>query len=401
MQWLTNMSAELYQRAIPATEEGSSANEPATSTEKTLRSVWAHVLNLPEEQVSLERPFLSLGGDSISAMQVMGQCRKRGLGLGVQEILRSRSISQLATAVKDIQMSSDHLEEEVERLFDLTPIQSLWFELPNQGHGHFNQSFYLQVRQRTTAEEFQAAVEQLVMRHSMLRARFSFSTENGWQQRVTEDVTNSYRFRHQAASTKGEIDVMVEDSQKCLDHASGPLFAADLFEFGDEQHAFLVAHHLVIDLVTWRLLLEELEEILKGGIMLPPALPFQKWAQLQQEHAATLQLDKVLPPVDIPAIDFSYWGIRHQDNTYGNAGHASFELDPTLTSLFLGDCHSALRTEPVEVLLASLIQSWSHVFTDRPHPAIFNEGHGREPWNSEIDVSRTVGWFTTGKLLAR
>ena len=395
-QWLTSMPADVYQRAIPAAEESQSTQEPTNDVEKTLRSVWAHVLNLPEQQVALDRPFLSLGGDSISAMQVMGQCRKKGLGLGVQDILRARSIPQLAATVKNVQTAIDNTEE-VEKVFDLTPIQSLWLQLPNQGHGHFNQSFYLRVNQRTSADVFHAAIKKLVSRHSMLRARFSFSDERGWQQRVTEDVTNSYRFRHHEVSSKGEIDVMIEESQTCLCHSTGPLLATDLFEFGDEQHAFLTAHHLVIDLVTWRLLLEELEEILKGETLLPPALPFQTWAKLQREHAETLSLDKVLPPVDVPALDFSYWGIQHADNTYGNAGHESFELDPSLTSAFLGECHTAFKTEPVEVLLSSLIQSWSHVFTDRPVPAIFNEGHGREPWNSDIDISRTVGWFTTCK----
>lgn len=177
------------------------------------------------------------------------------------------------------------------------------------------------------------------------------------------------------------------------------MFAADLFDFGSEQYAFLTGHHLVVDLVTWRLLLEELEEILKGGQLLAPALPFQKWAELQSEHAETLQLDEVLPPVDVHAMDFSYWGIQPQENTYGNASHASFELDKSLSSAFLTSCHNAYRTEPVEVLLASLIQSWSRVFTDRPVPAIFNEGHGREPWSPDIDITRTVGWFTACKFV--
>ncbi|KAJ4299243.1 hypothetical protein N0V90_004487 [Kalmusia sp. IMI 367209] len=394
-QWLNDMSDDLYRRAIPAVEAPQLLEQSVSPLEHTLRTIWAHVLNLPEGQIALNRAFLSLGGDSISAMQVMGQCRKQGLSVGVQEILRSRSISELATVVKDDQPLAIDLFEETDVPFDLTPIQALWFELPNQGHGHFNQSFYLRVQHRTSPLEFRAAVEKLVARHSMLRARFSHSEEHGWQQRVTDNVQDSYRFRHEMVSTKDEIDEMIEGSQKCLDHAKGPLLAADLFEFGNEQHAFLVAHHLVIDLVTWRLLLEELEEILKGGTLLPPALPFQKWAQLQRDHAQTLLLDKVLPPADIPPIDFTYWGIQHSDNTYGNAGHASFELDSSLTSLFLGDCHLPLKTEPVEVLLASLIHSWCETFNDRPVPAIFNEGHGREPWDPTIDISRTVGWFTT------
>ncbi|KAH7409858.1 hypothetical protein DE146DRAFT_732737 [Phaeosphaeria sp. MPI-PUGE-AT-0046c] len=360
--------------------------------EDKLQSIWAHVLNLPH--VALDQSFLAVGGDSISAMQVVGQCRKEGIGLGVQEVLRSRSIAQLAEAVKEIEHTSYESVEYFDEEFDLSPIQSLYFQRPNEGRGHFNQSFYLQVKQRTDHETFRAAVHQLVARHSMLRARFSHSHDLGWQQRLTNDVSGSYRFRHKEVASKPEIDVMIEDSQQCLDHEHGPLFATDFFDFGEDQFAFLTAHHIVIDLVSWRLLLEELEEILRGGELLPPALPFQKWAELQVEHAETLELDKVLPPVDVPPLNFDYWGIERNDNTYGNASHALFELDPDVSSIFLTNCHVAYKTEPVELLLASLIQSWSRVFVDRPIPAIFNEGHGREPWDSDIDISRTVGWFT-------
>lgn len=85
--------------------------------------------------------------------------------MGVQDILRSRSISELATLVKEVQASSDGAVEELDVAFGLTPIQSLWFQLPNQGHGHFNQSFYLKVTRHVNTAEFRAAVETLVGRH--------------------------------------------------------------------------------------------------------------------------------------------------------------------------------------------------------------------------------------------
>lgn len=163
--WLNDMSDEVYQRAIPAAEGPSTLEQASSPLEATLRTIWAHVLNLPEEQIALNRAFLSLGGDSISAMQVMGQCRKQGFSVGVQEILRSRSISELATVVKDDQPLAIDVTEEIDVPFDLTPIQRLWFQLPNQGHGHFNQSFYLKVQRKTTPMEFRAAVETLVARH--------------------------------------------------------------------------------------------------------------------------------------------------------------------------------------------------------------------------------------------
>lgn len=151
--------------------------------EEKLHAIWAHVLNLPH--VALDQSFLAIGGDSISAMQVVGQCRKDGIGLGVQDVLRSRSIPHLAEAVREIEQVSYDAMEYFDEEFDLTPIQSLYFQRPNEGRGHFNQSFYLQVKQRTHVDDFRAAVEQLISRHSMLRVRFSYSSEYGWQQRLT------------------------------------------------------------------------------------------------------------------------------------------------------------------------------------------------------------------------
>ena len=209
-----------------------------------------------------------------------------------------------------------------------------------------------------------------------------------------DDIDGSYRFRQREVDSKQEVDAMITESQQCLDYRNGPLLAADFFDFDGDQFVFLTADHIVIDLVSWRLLLEELEDILRGEKLVSGTIPFQKWAAMQAEHAEALELPKILPEVEVPPLDFAYWGIQREDNTYGNATHALFELEADDTALFLGSCHKAYRTEPVELLLASLIQSWSRVFVDRSTPAIFNEGHGREPWSSEIDISRTVGWFT-------
>jgi aryl carrier-like protein len=165
--------------------------DPTSPMVERLQSIWAHILNLPH--VALDQPFLSVGGDSISAMQVVGQCRKEGIGLGVHDVLRSRSIVQLAEVVREIEEPSYEFEEYLDEEFDLTPIQTLYFQRPNVGSGHFNQSFYLQIKQRTAPGDFEAAVQQLVTRHSMLRARFSISEDFGWQQRLTSKFSFNSR----------------------------------------------------------------------------------------------------------------------------------------------------------------------------------------------------------------
>ncbi|OCL10211.1 nonribosomal peptide synthase-like protein [Glonium stellatum] len=404
------MSENSYRQIHPTAEPGGSpehpdsfsdTSQPPTEIELTLRDIWSYVLNLPPTHVSLKKPFLSLGGDSISAMQTMGQCQKKGIGLTVQEILRSKSITDLASYAKEVQTPCYEEEEEVEKTFDLSPIQYLWFKLPNQNSvkgGHFNQSFFLRIAQNTQECNFRQAIEALISRHSMLRARFSQTSEGTWQQRITNEVTKSYRFRSHAIESQDQATSVIADSQSCLDLVNGPLFAADFFNSkSGDQLVFLVGHHLVIDLVSWRAILEELEELLKDSTtpsMVRP-LPFQTWCHLQQEHSQNTQISKVLPASTIPILDFSYWGINDAENTYGNAGNKCFEMDPKTTSLFLSESHNALRTEPVDLLLSTLIHSWSQVFADRAVPAVYNEGHGREPWNPSIDISRTVGWFTT------
>lgn len=249
--WVENMDEESYRRIVdlaqPDPQAATAAAEPTTEMESKLRQVWSNVLNLELDHIGLESAFLSLGGDSISAMQVKGQCVKKNIALTVQEILRSKSIKQLAQCAKVVEHQT-HREELLDRDFDLSPIQKLFFELPNQGQGHFNQSFFLRVSRSIQKKDLRAAIEILIQRHSMLRARFEMRSK-GWQQRVTQSISSSYRLKTYHIDDPTEALPAISDSQTCLNPTSGPLFAVDLFDVdGGEQLLFMVGHHLVIDL---------------------------------------------------------------------------------------------------------------------------------------------------------
>ncbi|KAF4630787.1 hypothetical protein G7Y89_g7349 [Cudoniella acicularis] len=401
-KWLETVSEDTYRRIISSNSEENSAGsieEPATEIESLLRNVWGRILNLSEDQISLHRSFLSYGGDSISAMQVIGHCAKKNVSVTVKDLLRAKSITELTKHAKATRQSSGY-EEAIEKPFDLTPIQSMFFQLPNQGAGHFNQSFFLRVTSTINEEDLRLATETIIKRHSMLRARFSVSQTKGViQQRITESINSSYRLRRHKISAQSEATPAIADSQKCLNPFEGPLFAVDLFELdGGDQLLFMVGHHLVIDLVSWRNILEEVEELLldpsKSRSLTKP-LPFQIWAQLQREHAAKLHVDTVLPSGDMPAADTAFWGMQNEPNTYGAVIVSGFEVDYATTSLILTGCHTTLNTEPIDLLLSALIYSFARSFDDRPVPPIYTEGHGREPSDMDLDLSRTIGWFTT------
>lgn len=397
-KWIQGMSEDLYRQVTSTSQTAERSYQTATETEFDIRLVWAHVLNLSLEQVKFDHPFLSFGGDSISAMQVMGQCRKKGISLKLQDILRSKSITQLAHTAQALHRPSYH-DEAIETAFDLSPIQHSFFNLPNQGKGHFNQSFSLRITRPTSEEDIRNAIEALIERHSMLRARFYQSDVDGkWQQRVTKELTSSYRFRTHKVSTQDQATPEIADSQACLDASNGPMFAADLFDVnGNEQLLFMVAHHLVVDLVSWRVILEDVEEMLQDPralLAIERPMPFQTWCLLQADHSAALPPSQVYPDIRIPPGDAAYWGMADRPNTYGDVMCNGFEVDSATTSLVLKGCHKALRTDTVDILVSALIHSFSQAFTDRAVPAVYNEGHGREPWDPALDISRTVGWFT-------
>ena len=397
IKWIEEMSEETSRCLNTSSKVDAGSLEPANETETELKEAWAHVLNLNLDQVGLEQPFLSMGGDSISAMQVMGRCRKKGIGLTVHEILRSKSIRQLAQLAKAIQTPSQ-FEESIDQPFDLSPIQCFYFDRPGHANGHFNQSFLLRANLKIRESDLRAVLDNIVQRHSMLRARFSRNESTGiWQQRVTNEISPSYRLRNVQVDARDLVDSKLAESQTCLSELTGPLLAADLIDVGcQEQLLFVVAHHLVIDLVSWRIILQEIEELLldpKASLEKP--LPFQTWCRLQEERTKSSSPAQVLPIEDVPSGNAAFWEMEHQQHTYGDMINEEFQVDASLTPLLLSKCHEAFHTEIPDVLIAALIYSFSQTFQDRSAPPIFAEGHGREPWDPAIDLSRTVGWFTT------
>jgi amino acid adenylation domain-containing protein/non-ribosomal peptide synthase protein (TIGR01720 family) len=393
VRWVENMDEETYHQIIDA--DGDAAG-PRTVMDRSLQDIISRVLNLPSKRVALNQSFLSLGGDSITAMQIVSRSRAEGIALRVQDILQSQTISQLALMAKNSSSSSVSREDPVDTAFDLSPIQQMYFAMTDQKMNRFNQSFFLRLTRDIRAQDVARAIEVVVRQHSMLRARF-MRTDGRWHQIISKNVSESYHFMLHEVRSKDEVTSAIASSQARLNIETGPLFAADMFNLGDGgQLLFLVAHHLVIDLVSWRVVLRDIEDILESGSLAAQTpFPFQAWCKLQAEHArGQLMPDKVLP-FEVKPADLDYWGMTGQRNLSLDAVSESFSLDVDMTNVLLGKCQEALGTEPVEVFLATLLHSFGQTFSDRSRPTVFSEGHGREPWDAEIDLSDTVGWFTT------
>ncbi|KAL4930202.1 nonribosomal peptide synthase Pes1 [Aspergillus undulatus] len=394
VSWAISQIDDLPSQTLEPDREPTYDTQTEVRVEDRLASIWSRVLATPRHKISYEESFLALGGDSIAAITCMGYCKKQGLGVTVQDVLQSESLRDLATRVKGINRPVEY-HEAVDEPFGLSPIQKLHFMTRSEGHGYFNQSIRTRLNQRIRGHDLRNAIEVIVKRHSMLRARLVSSPhKENLQQRITNEVDSSYRLRVHDVEQPTEAEEAISDSQLCIDAFKGPILSVDLFDAKEGCFLSMVAHHLVVDIVSWRIILEDLEEILlrpDESASHTNSLPFSSWCRLQDEQAHHVNGELA----DVPAPNLAYWGLGNQVVTYGDVTCETFELGLDDSHAILMGCHQSLGTEPIDILLASLLHAFGQTFRDRQLPAVFNEGHGREVWDPSIDISRTVGWFTT------
>ena len=399
-RWISEMDQDEASFIMRALSEVS-IEEPTTATEEHLRMIWAQVLNVSTKNIGRGTSFLRLGGDSIAAIQVVSRCRGIGLTVSVQEVLRSKTLEELGSKARQSAAHVQGLTEIDGQSFALSPIQRMHMERCSTGTEPFFQSLLLQLRpnQPIDVGELSAAIAALVDHHSMLRARFLRADDGSWTQVITADTMASFHCGSHDVKQMPEVKPIVETIHGQLNIEHGPLIGAGLLniEEHDRQVLFLAAHHLVVDLVSWRVILHDLEQILKHKTFNAlKTMSFQAWTRLQGAHVKQeLRRDRVLP-FDIPRANYEYWGMAGRPNLERDIRQQVFALDGKTSALLLSSAaDSALRAEPVDLFLSAILFSFADTFPDRGAPAIFNEGHGREPWDPSIDISRTVGWFST------
>ncbi|KAF5598059.1 non-ribosomal peptide synthetase [Fusarium pseudocircinatum] len=397
-EWIKHLDLSSYSDLEHQVEDGLQV----TSTERQLREIWSSVLNKPINHISYRRSFLSLGGDSITAMQVVSACRKQGLIVPVRQILQSPAIFELALRVKEAsdKLGDEQLPIEIpDEPFDLSPAQKMFFQdiapsgLRADGPHRFNQSVCFRVPQNVAANTVARAIEAIVTKHAMLRARFQTDQDSqGWQQRVEKQIMGSYRFQTHKVVDDTSTEDIIRHSQGSLDLEYGPVFAVDVFEMEDAQLVNLTAHHLVIDLMSWRILAADLEHFLRFETLQPSlSLPFPTWSK-----ALMNQAKHVAAPEESDVGSWSYWSLEPGPFVREDQVVEKLAIDADTSAQLLGPANESLQTGVTDILLAALHQSFAQVFTDRSIPTIHVEGHGRDAGG---DVSETVGWFTTVTLL--
>jgi non-ribosomal peptide synthase protein (TIGR01720 family) len=370
-----------------------------TPMEKTLQTIWSQLLNVPVSRIHGRTSFLGIGGDSVSAMQFVSQCRSHGLSLSVRDVLQFKILSKVAQRARPIIQKTEEKQVDATRqTYPLSPIQQMFLDTLTTEHiPGFSQSFSLQVNLDIEPEKLDCAIQTIVSRNHILQARFSRDSEGKWSQCISRDLKGSYSVQFHAAPVDREIvPILTKACRERLNPSKGPVITCEVFKYAGKNLLFLAAHHLVIDLVSWRIILKDLELLLQSKD-LPPvfSLSFPEWCVQQEKwSSANLQPDRVLP-VQLSVPRYDYWGMDDKTNTYGMAKIYTASISPASSSKILSLCANNGRLELQDILIVALAVAFKRVFSDRELPPIFLEHHGREPWLPEIDITQTVGWFTT------
>lgn len=369
-----------------------------TETEEAIQKVFGHALNLPPAIVGLHNSFLYLGGDSISAIRASSLCRATGLSVTMQEILLHKTVSQIAAnMVSAITETEDSLVIPAEKHNEpsaLSPIQTMFFNLMPEGNNLYDQGFYLKLREVMDVKQVKHAIQTIADRHSMLRAVFSCSDSGKWTQSTRSSGPAYHHFQHHMVASASEALQIIDLTRKNIDIRCGIVFAVALMQLGNEQRLFLTCHHLVVDLVSWRIILHDLERILRGE-HLPDlsALAFTQWTEMQVQH----QQESISPDSsrEILPSHASFWKLENRSNRYGDIRRQSFTLEPDVTSRLLKPSGDSMPVETLDILLGALISAFNTIFSDREAISTFYESHGRFPWHSSLNIADTVGWFTS------
>ncbi|WP_341286231.1 non-ribosomal peptide synthase/polyketide synthase [Mycobacterium decipiens] len=389
-------------RALPAPEyTAGEYRAPTTPAEEILAGIYAQVLGL--ERVGVDDSFFELGGDSISAMQVAARARAAGLTCRPRDIFVEQTAARLARVVAVAGAENGPIDEGIGQVV-ATPIMRWLASLGGTGGSveQFNQTVLVQAPAGVTEADVVVMLQVLLDRHAMLRLRVD-EVAGGWSLQVPESGSVAARDCLQAVDVLS--DAAVAGARSRLNPAAGVMLSA-LWAASSGQ-LVLIIHHLAVDGVSWRILLEDLNIAWgqhHGGQ--PVALPaggtsFQRWASLLAEHAyAPSVVVQAEAWRQVAATRAVLPAVRPDVDTFATAGHLTVELDAETTRVLLTEVPAAFHAGVQDILLIAVGLAVSEfvgfVGNDSAPIGIDVEGHGRhEELAADVDLSRTVGWFTT------
>ncbi len=395
-------NGKIDRKSLPEPASFDAANRytpPSTPEELLLEKIWEEVLGI--EKPGIHDNFFQLGGDSIISIQIAARAKQQGLVFSVKELFEFQTIHELARVAGKATMAHPD-QKPVTGGVPLIPIQQAFFSHAGRDLHHYNQSVLVTVPETVVPEMMEAALNHLTAHHDALR--LTFRNQGGkWSQEIKTERSDVVLENHQIC----DLASVAERLQKSIDIEQSHLVKAALFKDDAQKtcRLLIIIHHLAVDGVSWRILLSDLHAAYKQletgtEIELPlKTTSFKQWAESWAEHTRHIHHDlgywttlhdraRYITPLDP---DLRY---HRTPNTMEDAKQLLVELDERLTESLLRDIHHAYNTRIQEILVASLVLALGR--TTGNYTLVMNmEGHGRETVGDDMDLTRTVGWFTS------
>ena len=366
-----------------------------TGLETTLARIWQEVLQV--ERVGLHHNFFELGGDSISAMRMSALARRAGIELSVSQIFQAATLQALAGRLALISEVAEAKPLPAEP-FPLSPIQRWFFERNLAHPNHYNQSLRVELRPDVELADLERAVVWTIARHSALRLVFE-PTEQGFVQRYEAEPRVSVR-RYDARTAMSTVERMTGELEATLDFERGPLGHVALFEAPEGEKAlFVVLHHLVVDVVSWHVLLGDIAAAykqLRDVQRLPVGSATSHYAEYVEQLANYAALPTNAAAVeawlrcelDVPRLPRDFAGT---ENLTASRDSFTWSLAPELTTILGQRARQSYNLGIEDVTLTALalaLCGWSK----GTRIVIDVEKHGRDL--PGLDLTDSVGWFT-------
>lgn len=369
------------------------------SGDDVVMAIFRKVLNVTKVLTSDD--FFEMGGDSIKAIQIVSALRRKGYELKVREILEGRKIDKILERVKKKTVQIEYSQEEITGEFSLSPIQKVFFNVMRINNpNYFNQSYMLETDEVIDIDAVKYSLDRITLHHDLLRSVYLEKS-----QKILPFCKGTHYGLDIFDIDNGNIEEFIlkktEEIERSINIKTGPLMRIGIFRGKKMNYLFFCIHHLAIDGISWRILIDDFLNCYHGFIekaeyCLPQkSISFKEWSEDIWEYADSKELHR----------EIAYW--KSVNNKIKNGKFAGknvnneFELsmleadmDSEHTKHMLYSISDAFNTEINDILLAALVRAASKK-SGNSTIAINLEGHGREPIHKEAYTDRTVGWFTT------
>ncbi len=409
------VSGKVDRGALPipqALAESGAKGQPRDEIEKTLCDILSSVLNI--SVVGIHDNFFHLGGDSILSMQVVARAKRNNIFISVRDVFTAKTVASLAEIARKAERQQAIVEDAKGEQV-LLPIQRDFLLSSLGARNHFNQSLLITVPPGLTRPRVRQLAHALLKRHDVFRLAFKTDAPDKWRafyKDLDRDLLGEIFHYHNLADTAEEerkqtIQNVGSRYQQSFDLENGGLFRLVYFDFGQEEEGrlLLIAHHLVIDGVSWRILVSDLQlgcqQLIKGETLsLPPRTSsYQTWAEFLEGYATTgkfarqIEFWEAQVATDVPDL-FPGAPAIAATTPLAKRKSVTVELEAGESSYLLKAAPQALNADINEILLTGLFLA-VRKRTGIDRCRFLMEGHGREPLEESPDISETIGWFTS------